>query len=261
MTTDSHCHLSQEDYEIPVHQVIQEAQKAGVGCVMGVACEAKDWPELIDLIQKEKNVYGAIGLHPEYANYDYDKDLKQLPDLFKKNTKLLAVGEMGLDYHEAPNTINAQKDLFLKQIQMAHTLNKPIMIHTRDAEEDTIRILKEAQRKKLLSNQGVIHCFTGSENLAKEALNMGFYISASGVITFKNAQNLRDVFGLVPLDRLLVETDAPWLAPTPYRGKKNQPAYVQKTLEKLAEIKGISVLEMEKITDHNFKKLYLGGNK
>ena len=261
MTTDSHCHLSQEDYDVPVHQVIQEAQKVGVGCVMGVACEAKYWPELIHLIQKEKNVYGAIGLHPEYANYDYNHDLDRLIGLFKKNSKLLAVGEMGLDYHEAPNTINAQKDLFFKQIQIAHTLKKPIMIHTRDAEEDTIRFLKQANTEKLLSCQGVIHCFTGTEKLAKEALGLGFYISASGVITFKSAQDLRDVFKDIPLDKLLVETDAPWLAPTPYRGKKNQPAYVQKTLEKLSEIKGISVLEMEKITDNNFKKLYFGGKK
>ena len=258
MTIDSHCHLAQEDYEIPVHQVISDAVQAGVKTVMGVACEAKDWPELLTLLKVEKSVYGAIGIHPEYANYDYDKDLKKIPDLFKKNPKLLAVGEMGLDYHEAPNTIDNQKDLFFKQIQIVKTLEKPIMIHTRDAEEDTIRILKEAYQKKLLSYKGVIHCFTGSEALAKEALNMGLYISASGVITFKSAQNLRDIFKKIPFDRLLVETDAPWLAPTPYRGKKNQPAYVQKTLEELAQIKDVSVQEMEKITDQNFKLLYLG---
>ena len=259
MTTDSHCHLSQEDYEIPVSQVIQSAQEAGVGCIMGVACEAKDWPDLIELLQKGKNVYGAIGVHPEYADYDYDADLKKLPDSFKKNPKLLAVGEMGLDYHEAPDTINNQKDLFFKQIEIAHHLHKPIMVHTRDAENDTIRILKQANSEKLLSYQGVIHCFTGTEKLAQEALKLGFYISASGVITFKSAQALRDVFKNIPSDRLLVETDAPWLAPTPYRGQKNQPAYVQKTLEKLAEIKEVSVQEMEKITDNNFKRLYFGG--
>ena len=124
-----------------------------------------------------------------------------------------------------------------------------------------VRLGCEANKEKLLSCQGVIHCFSGSEKLAKETLDMGFYISASGVITFKSAQALRDVFKNIPLDRLLVETDAPWLAPTPYRGQKNQPAYVQKTLEKLAEIKEVSVQEMEKITDNNFKKLYLGGKK
>jgi len=261
MTIDSHCHLSQEDYEISVHQVIETAQNSGVNCVMGVACEAKDWNELIELLKKEKNVYGAIGLHPEYANYSYDEDLKKLVGLFKKNPKLLAVGEMGLDYHEAPNTVEAQKDLFVKQVKIAHNLNKPIMVHTRDAEDDTIRILKHAYDKNLLFHQGVIHCFTGTERLAKETLAMGFYISASGVITFKSAQALRDVFKNIPLNRLLVETDAPWLAPTPFRGKKNQPAYVQKTLEKLAEIKGMSIQEMEKITDNNFKRLYLGSEK
>ena len=122
MTIDSHCHLAQEDYEIPVHQVISDAVQAGVKTVMGVACEAKDWPELLTLLKVEKSVYGAIGIHPEYANYDYDKDLKKIPDLFKKNPKLLAVGEMGLDYHEAPNTIDNQKDLFFKQIQIVGTI-------------------------------------------------------------------------------------------------------------------------------------------
>ncbi len=258
MTIDSHCHLGQDDYEIPVHQVIQEAFDNGVNCIMGVACEAKDWLELLDLIQKQENVYGAIGLHPEYANYDYTMDLIKLSDLFKKNSNLLAVGEIGLDYHEAPQTIEAQKKLFYEQIKIANQLEKPIMIHTRDAEEDTIRFLQKANNEHLLSKKGVIHCFTGSETMAQEALKLGFYISASGVITFKSAQNLRDIFKKIPLDRLMVETDAPWLAPTPYRGQKNRPAYVQKTLEKLAEIKGITSQEMEKITDDNFKRLYLG---
>ena len=259
MTTDSHCHLAQEDYDQDIHQLVQAAEDAGVGCIMAVACESKDWTELLHLIENEDHVYGAVGLHPEYADYNYDLDLKKLPDLFQKTPKLLAVGEIGLDYHEAPQTIEAQKDLFCKQIRIAHQLSKPIMVHTRDAEEDTIRILQNAYNDKIILNQGVIHCFTGTECLAKEALKMGFYISASGVITFKSAQNLRDVFKIIPMDRLLVETDAPYLAPTPYRGKKNQPSYVQKTLEMLAQIKGVSVQEMEKITDQNFKKLYLGG--
>ena len=257
MTIDSHCHLSAVDYDLPLNQVIQDAQNAGVASILGVACEAIDWPELLDLIKTEKNVYGAIGLHPEYADYDYQKDLDKLFDLFHQNPKLVAVGEMGLDYHEAPQTIERQKQLFEKQLEIAHQLNKPVMIHTRDAEEDTIRILQDAYQKGWLKNSGVVHCFTGSLNMARAVLDLGLYIAASGVITFKSAHELRDVFAQIPLDRLLVETDAPWLAPTPYRGKKNQPAYVQKTLEKLAEIKGLSVLDMERITDENFNRVYL----
>ena len=261
MTIDSHCHLSATDYDLPLNQIIQDAQKGGVNKILGVACEAKDWPELLDLIQKEESVYGAIALHPEYADYDYQADLDKLESLFQQNPKLIAVGEMGLDYHEAPQTIDNQKQLFQKQLEIAHKLNKPVMIHTRDAEEDTIRILKEAHQKGWLKNSGVVHCFTGSLNLAKAVLDLGLYISASGVITFKKADELRNVFEQIPLDRLLVETDAPWLAPTPYRGKQNQPLYVQKTLEKLAEIKQVSVEQMEKITDENFNRLYLTGDK
>ncbi len=261
MTIDSHCHLSAQDYDLPLNEIIQSAVENGVGKILGVACEAKDWSELLDLIQKEESVYGAIGLHPEYADYDFQKDLNKLESLFFQNPKLVAVGEMGLDYHEAPQTIENQKKLFKKQLELAHKINKPVMIHTRDAEEDTIEILNEAHQKGWLKNSGVVHCFTGSLKLAKSALDVGLYISASGVITFKKADELRDIFAQIPLDRLLVETDAPWLAPTPYRGKKNQPAYVQKTLEKLAEIKQISAEQMEKITDENFNRLYFKGDK
>ena len=260
MTIDSHCHLDQEDYLIPVDELIQLAQKEGVQKILAVACDPQNWSELLTLLEQNQSLYGAIGIHPEYAHLDNEAALNQMKSLFVRKN-LVAVGEIGLDYHESPDSKKEQQDLFKTQIQLAHELNRPVMIHTREAEEDTYALLKEAHEAGLLTRVGVIHCFTGSEDFAKKVLDLGFYISASGVITFKSAKQLREVFSFVPLDRVLVETDAPWLAPEPFRGQKNQPAFVQQTLKKLAEIKGISQEEMEKITDNNFYNLYLKGRQ
>ncbi len=256
MTIDSHCHLNQADYKLPVSEIIKQATEEGVHSILAVACDPQDWDELLAILGQYKNVYGAIGIHPEYAHLDHTEALKKLPALYQ-NKQLIAFGEIGLDYHEAPESKEQQKDLFKSQIDLAHQLKRPVMVHTRDAEDDTYAILKESFDKGLLKHGGVIHCFTGSKEFAEKALKLGFYISASGVITFKSAKELRDTFAAIPLDKLLVETDAPWLAPEPFRGHPNQPAYVQQTLKKLAEIKGVSVQEMEKITTDNFYHLYL----
>ena len=255
---DSHCHLSQIDYDIPVADLIKLAEEEAVQKMLNIACDTNDWDELLDVIKKHKNVYGAIGIHPEYALRDEDDFLKKLPRIFKENPKLLAVGEIGLDYSDESIPPEKQKDLFYKQIQIAHQIQKPIIIHTRDAETDTLEILNQAYKKGELKNSGIIHCFSGSLELAKEALKMGFYISISGIVTFKSAHNLRDIVKEIPLERLLVETDCPWLAPEPFRGRKNQPAYVAKTLEKVSELKGISSQKLDKITTENFEKLFRG---
>ncbi len=261
MTIDSHCHLSQEDYQLPISEIISLAEKEGVNHILAVACDTKDWIELVNLLHQHPSLYGAVGIHPEYAHLDYSKPLSQLTNLFSKQPNLLAVGEIGLDYHESPETKEEQKKLFYEQIVLAHHIQKPIMIHTRDAEDDTMQILNMAHQKGLLENKGVFHCFTGSMELAQFAIQLGFYISASGIITFKSAATLRDIFSTIPPDKLLVETDAPWLAPEPMRGHINQPAYIQNTLKKLAEIKGVSVDEMEKMTDENFYRLYFKEQK
>lgn len=255
---DSHCHLSQVDYDMPIADLVEMAQKEGVQKMLNIACDTGDWNELLSVIKKHKNVYGAIGIHPEYALRDEDDFLKKLPQIFERNSKLLAVGEIGLDYSDETISPEKQKDLFYRQIQIAHQIKKPIIIHTREAEEDTLEILSQAYKAKELKNSGIIHCFTGSLELAKEALNMGFFISISGIVTFKSAYVLRDIVKEIPLNRLLLETDCPWLAPEPFRGKKNQPAYIVKTLEKVAELKGISSQELDKITTKNFDTLFLG---
>ena len=255
---DSHCHLSQIDYDLPVADLIEMAEKEGVQKMLDIACDTGDWDELLGVIKKHKNIYGAIGIHPEYALRDEDDFLKELPRIFSKNSKLLAVGEIGLDYSDESIPAEKQKDLFYKQIQIAHQIQKPIIIHTRDAEADTLEILNKAYKKGELKNSGIIHCFSGTLELAKETLRMGFYISISGIVTFKSARNLRDIVKEIPLERLLVETDCPWLAPEPFRGRKNQPAYVVKTLEKVAELKGISPQKLDEITTDNFKRLFKG---
>ena len=233
---DSHCHLSQADYEAPVADIIEKAEKEGVQKMLNIACDTGDWEELLKIIATYKNVYGAIGIHPEYALRDEKIFLKKLPDLFSENPKLLAVGEIGLDYSDASIDKEKQKELFYEQIQIAHTIKKPIIVHTRDAEADTLNILNEAYQAGLLQNSGIIHCFSGSLEFAQKTLKMGFYISISGIVTFKSAATLRDIVKEIPLERLLVETDCPWLAPEPFRGSKNQPAFVAKTLEKVAEL-------------------------
>ena len=156
------------------------------------------------------------------------------------------------------NLVKKQQDLFDRQLQIAHRLKKPVIIHTRDAEQDTLNILKKAYQAGELKNSGIIHCFSGSLRLAQAVLKMNLYISISGIVTFKSAHTLREVVKEIPLDRLLVETDCPWLAPEPFRGRKNQPAYVVKTLEKVAELKGMLPQELDRITTDNFNRLFKG---
>ncbi|MGN0919207.1 MAG: TatD family hydrolase [Alphaproteobacteria bacterium] len=253
---DSHCHLSQVDYDLPVADLIEIAHKEGVEKMLNIACDTGDWDELLQVIKTHKNVYGAIGIHPEYALRDEKKFLDRLPEIFAENPKLLAIGEIGLDYSDETISPEKQQALFNAQIQIAHEIKKPIIVHTRDAEEDTLLLLKKAYQEGKLKNSGIIHCFSGSLKLAQEVLKMGFYISVSGIVTFKSAHTLREIIKEIPLDRLLVETDCPWLAPEPFRGRKNQPAYVIKTLEKVAELKGISAAELNKITTQNFHMLF-----
>lgn len=253
MTIDSHCHLDQADYNEPVENIIQRAIEAGVDHILAVACNPDDFEELADQLKKHSCLYGVFGIHPEYAHKK--QDIENLKKYIKKS-RAVAVGECGLDYHEAEATKEQQQKLFWAQIDLAHELHLPLMIHARDAEGDMRTILRQAYKEGKLEDGFVLHCFSGSADMAKEAVQMGGYLSASGVITFKNAERVREVFAEIPLENLLVETDAPYLAPHPLRGKPNEPAYVQHTLAKLAEIKGISVEQMEKTTTENFYRLY-----
>lgn len=249
---DSHCHIGFDQADTA--EVLARAKAVGVNEILTVACSLTDYAQLISVLMKYPTIYGAFGIHPEYAE-TMPAD-KELSEKLSAHPNIVAVGECGLDYHYNPETKKIQCSAFERQIEIAHRLKKPLIIHAREADDDIITILNSANCAGLLTHGGVLHCFTGSQRLAEKALEVGFYISASGVITFKNAEAIRDVFQTVPIERLLIETDSPYMAPVPYRGKVNEPAFMIKTAEKLAEIKGLTLAEIDRITTQNFYTLF-----
>lgn len=251
---DSHCHLDALDYE-NLHQsvddVVNKALARDVKHMLAVGVTLSRFEKIYPILAKFDNVSLACGVHPldiEDEPFDYERLSKLAND-----PKVVAIGETGLDYYYSADNKTLQQTLFAQQIQLANSLNKPVIVHTRSAREDTIRILAENHAEKC---GGVLHCFTENLGMAKQGLDLGLYISLSGIITFKNAEEIRDVARQVPLDRLLVETDSPYLAPVPYRGKQNQPAYVREVCEYVATLKGVSFEEFAQITTQNFERLF-----
>lgn len=254
---DSHCHIGigKEWASSDIEALLARASAAGVEKILTVACCYDDVDSLARML-KHKNVYGAFGIHPENAAV---YDAARVGAVFKTLPDLKAFGEIGLDYFYAPEQRELQIKVFENQIEQAHKLQLPIIIHTRDAEEDTMSVLKSATAAGFLKNKGVLHCFTGSRKLADFALDLGFYISASGIITFKNALPLREIFERLPLESLLIETDSPYLAPVPYRGKQNESAFLPATAQQLAVLRGLSLQEIDVLTTQNFNRLFLNG--
>ena len=249
---DSHCHIGFENDDLG--DIVFRAKSVGVHRMLSVACAVSDYDKLVKILSDFPMIDGAVGLHPEYAN-SWTEVKEKLTEVLSLK-RILALGECGLDYHYAPDTKREQQICFEEQIELAHRLNKPIIIHTRDAESDTISILKSAFNAGFLKFGGVLHCFTGTQALADIVLEAGLYLSASGVITFKNAEEIRSVFQSAPIARLSIETDSPYLAPIPYRGRVNEPAYVVKTAEKLAELRKLPVEEIDRITTENYTRLF-----
>ncbi len=251
---DSHCHLGIDDFKTDVDEYLKRARAAGVSHLLTVACEYNQVTDLIQMSNYE-NVYTAFGIHPENASlFDYEKTKK----IFEEYPFIAGVGETGLDYFYNPETKELQIDVFKQHIKLASEIKKPLIIHTREADEETKEILLQAHHLGELQSGGFMHCFCGSYDLAKTALDLGFYISFSGIITFKNALEMREIAKKIPLDRLLIETDSPYLAPVPFRGKKNEPAFIAKTLECLANIKEQPIEIIEEITTKNFFNLFGG---
>ena len=251
---DSHCHLDSLDYETRhknVDEVIENAKAHGVNHFISICTTVGRFEAMKNLTAHLPEVSLSCGVHPlnvEEEPFDYDKLLS-----FAQDPRVVAVGETGLDYHYALESKPLQIASFEQQIEIANKVNKPLIIHTRSARQDTMDMLIQGGAEKC---GGVLHCFTEDYEMAKRALDIGFYISISGIITFKNAEELRDVVRKLPLDRLLVETDSPYLAPIPYRGKPNQPAYVRETCEYVATLKGVSTEEFARITTENVQKLF-----
>lgn len=253
MLIDTHVHLNADQYEGEIDDVITRAKEDGVEKFVVIGFDRKTIQRTMDLIEEYDEVYGVIGWHPVDAVDCTDEDLEWIESL-ADNEKIVAIGEIGLDYHWDKSPKDVQEEVFIKQIELAKRVNLPIVIHNREAEEDAIRILEENDAKAV---GGIMHSFhNGTDEQIDRVLDMGFYVSLAGVITFKNAKRPKEVAQYVPLNRLVVETDAPYLTPHPYRGKRNEPKLVRLVAEELAELRGISIEEVEKATTENAKRIY-----
>ncbi|ACY59030.1 metal-dependent hydrolase [Yersinia pestis] len=253
LLVDSHCHLDSLDYQTlhsSVDDVLAKANARDVGFILAVATTLPGFTAMTALIGERKNVAFSCGVHP--LNLDGGYDFQQLREL-AAGTHVVAMGETGLDYFYQQDNIPLQQASFREHIRIGRELNKPVIVHTRDAREDTLSILREEQAQDC---GGVLHCFIEDKATAATLLDLGFYISFSGIVTFRNAEQLRDVARYVPLDRLLVETDSPYLAPVPHRGKENQPAYVRDVAEYMAVLKGVSLESLAEATTANFCRLF-----
>lgn len=253
MFIDSHCHLDRlnlEKFDNNLDNVVEAAKKANVTQLLCVSVTLAEFPSMVEKTASYDNVLLTCGAHPLNQEDKIDQDeLSRLA----QHERVIAVGETGLDYFYAPETKEVQLDSFRKHVRVANLLNKPLIIHTRDAQEDTLAILRDENAQQV---GGILHCFTETWEMAEQAIALGFYISFSGIVTFKNASALREVAKRVPDDRILIETDSPYLAPVPHRGEQNQPAYVVEVAKHLASIRGQSVEHIANISTQNFNRLF-----
>jgi TatD DNase family protein len=253
MLVDHHCHLDFPQFAPERDAVVARAEAAGVGIIVTISTRIRRLPELLALTEHYPNVYCSVGTHPHNAHEELDIPVEEIIRL-SAHPKVVAIGEAGLDYYYQKSPKEAQEEGFRRHIAAARATDLPLEIHTRDADDDTIRILEDEHAKGPFP--ALLHCYTGGEKLARRAVELGLYVSFTGVITFKKSDALRAIAAQVPLDRLLVETDAPYLAPDPYRGKTNEPAYVVHTAATLAQVKGVSADEIAEATTDNFFRLF-----
>jgi TatD DNase family protein len=252
MLIDSHCHIDDARFDTDREAMMTRARMVGVTHFVTIGCDIETSREAAKLAQQYPYIAATVGVHPHEVKRIEPGWYDELRSL-ARNPGVVAYGEIGLDYHYDHSPREIQRLRFREQVQLARELRLPIVIHTREAQEDTIAILKEEKAHEL---GGVFHCFSGDAWLAKDALDLGFYLSFSGVITFQNASMLRDIVKTVPMDRVLVETDAPYLTPVPHRGKRNEPAYVRHVADKIAELHGFSVQQVDDATTQNTKRLF-----
>ncbi|MBY6063128.1 TatD family deoxyribonuclease [Pseudidiomarina sediminum] len=255
MFIDSHCHLDRlklDDFSGSLQQVITNAKQQRVQQMLCISVTLEEFPAMRDLVAPYPEVAISCGVHPLYVG-KHPLQQQQLRD-FAAADEVVAIGETGLDYFYDPDSKAVQQESFAYHIELANTLAKPLIIHTRDARDDTLAMLREGQAERC---GGVLHCFTESYEMAKHAIDdLDFFISISGIASFRNAAELRDVVKKLPLDKILIETDSPWLAPVPHRGKQNQPAYVVDVAKCVADIKGVTLEEVARVTTANFFRLF-----
>jgi TatD DNase family protein len=253
MLIDTHTHLDDARYDADREATIERARHAGVGAFVTIGCDLATSRSAVELADRHRDIYASIGVHPHEVKHIGDGWYDELRRLAQRD-KVVAYGEIGLDYHYNHSAPKQQRERFREQLQVARELHLPVIIHTREAQEDTITILREEKASEV---GGVFHCFSGDAWLAKDALDLGFYLSFSGILTFNNATMLRDIAKQTPLDRVLIETDCPYLTPVPHRGKRNEPAFVVQVAKQLAEIhSGLTLQQIEQATSENAKRLF-----
>ncbi len=255
MFVDSHCHLDFPEFTENLPGILARMKEAKVQNALCISVDMPDFPNVLALAEEHDHLFATVGTHPDYEDTP-EPTVEQLVEL-AQHPKILAIGETGLDYYRMGDKtyeeMEWQRERFRTHIRAALKVNKPLIIHTRSASEDTIKILKEEGASKVA---GVMHCFTESWEVAQAAMELGFYISFSGIVTFKSAKDLQETCKQVPLERILIETDSPYLAPIPHRGKTNEPAWVSHVGQFVADLKGVTVEELAKVTTHNFKTLF-----
>ena len=253
MIVDSHCHLDHSPLYEKLEEIVNRAQLIGVKFLLTISTSLNSFEKVKTIISKYENIYGTLGIHPHETKDHVNVDKKKLLELKGRSNKIIGIGETGLDYYYQNSDKLIQKKKFIEHIEAAIDLDLPIVVHSRDAEIDTFNILKDFYSK---NPKILMHCFTGSSNFSKKLLDLGAYISLSGIITFKKSIKLQETASSIPIDRLLIETDSPFLAPEPKRGSTNEPSFIKYTAQKLAEIKNISYDDLIVYTSNNFNKLF-----
>ena len=253
MIVDSHCHLDHSPLYEKLEEIVNRAQLIGVKFLLTISTSLNSFEKVKIIISKYENIYGTIGIHPHETKDHVNVDKKKLLELKGINNKIIGIGETGLDFYYQNSNKLVQKKKFIEHIEAAIELDLPIIVHSREAEIDTLNILKDFSSK---NPKILMHCFTGSSNFSKKLLDLGAYISLSGIITFKNSIELQKTASTIPMDRLLIETDSPFLAPVPKRGSTNEPSFIKYTALKLAKIKNISYNDLIVYTSNNFIKLF-----
>jgi len=256
MLVDSHCHLDFPDLVQRMPEVLQRMQDNQVDLAVCIGVNLEDFPQVIALAEQHAQLYATVGVHPEYTDVEEPDEDRLLA--LAAHPRVIAIGETGLDYYWQKDKPEWQRERFRTHIRAARRCGKPLVVHTRDSAVDTLRVLKEEGADAV---GGVMHCFTENWEIARLALDLGFYLSFSGIVTFKNATIVKEVAQKCPLDRLLVETDSPYLAPAPYRGKPNEPAYVRYVAEEIARLRGLSIDAVHAATTDNFFSLFKGAKR
>lgn len=250
---DSHCHLDFPDFAEELDEVVARAKRTGISHMVSISTHLSKFPGVLAVAERFENVFCSVGIHPHEAGTEVEVSTDELVNL-AQHPKVVGIGETGLDFYYEHSPRDVQERQFRTHINAARETGLPLIVHTRDADTDTIRILEEEHAKGAFP--GLIHCFSASQELAERMVAIGLYISFSGIVTFKKAEELRDVARILPEDRILVETDSPYLAPVPRRGKRNEPAFTAFTAARIAEVRGVSPSEIARTTTENFKRLF-----